>query len=135
LSHSDTGGRGSRNAEADIAHWFSFLTAVALLMFSSREQTECVAAGPRCAQGPRTQKGVRVLSNPQQVQKIAWLINALVDMEYWTEEEEQMIFEHAVQMVRCYLMSVYRHLTNHKVKSLLLPVLFKMTVEPSFEKD
>ena len=40
-----------------------------------------------------------ILSSPQQVQKIAGLINALVDMEYWTEEEEQVIFEHAVRSV------------------------------------
>ena len=33
------------------------------------------------------------------MQKIAGLINALVDMEYWTEEEEQIIFEHAVRSV------------------------------------
>jgi hypothetical protein len=40
-----------------------------------------------------------LLSTPQQVQKIAGLINALVDMEYWTESEEQQIFEHAVKLV------------------------------------
>ena len=68
----------------------------ALAVLAAHNQADC-AAGRKggFAMGSRS----RVLSTPQQVQKIAALINALVDMEYWTEEEEQQIFEHAVQMV------------------------------------
>ncbi|EKX51518.1 hypothetical protein GUITHDRAFT_102782 [Guillardia theta CCMP2712] len=39
------------------------------------------------------------LMSKDSIEKIATLINALVDMDYFTEEEEQEIFEHAVTMV------------------------------------
>ena len=86
------GGGGSSWFWFDSAHWLGLPAVAALLLHGFRERTECTAAHTRPAP-----KGV--LSTPHQVQKIAGLINALVDMEYWTEEEEQMIFEHAVKMV------------------------------------
>ena len=41
----------------------------------------------------------RVLVSDEEVVKISALINVLIDMPYWTETEEQEMFEHAVTMV------------------------------------
>jgi len=89
------GDRGEQDQERLRLHnaqWLG-LPAAAALVLIWRERADCEAT--------QTHKKVEVLrlSTPHQVQKIAGLVNALVDMDYWTEEEEQYIFEHAVRLV------------------------------------
>ena len=91
----DHSGGGGRQEQGWLysTQWLG-LPAAAALLLSFRERADCVAA-PSQVKQPKN----FVLSTPEQVQKIAGLINALVDMEYWTEAEEQQIFEHAVKLV------------------------------------
>ena len=76
--------------------WLHLGTVAIAFLLTDRRARCASAAGKRDKLGSND---VPLLSTPQQVEKIAGLINALVDMEYWTEEEEQLIFEHAVKLV------------------------------------
>jgi len=59
--------------------------------------------------------------NKQGVVKIATLINALVDMDYFTEEEEQELFEHAVMLVL------------DKIEEILPSPIMRLVLETDFE--
>ena len=62
------------------------------------------------------------LMSKDSIEKIATLINALVDMDYFTEEEEQEIFEHAVTMVL------------HEIERILPPPVLRLVIH-SDDKD